>query len=474
MRKHQIIMIFCMATALSSYMHATTWNYDFGTATGSYSTAGQSTTFLPAAPSGTSRIRVGTAGGSINMDNPGLSAIGSGTELRIVAPTSAQYNKFAIYDYTASQVFQIRFTMLLGSSIGGNVNSGTFYFINGDGDRFSGNSGFSDDQSFAAFQMIFGAGGTITLRYRNTGAWTTINSTPVAQSTALELVILGNNSSAPVNYAYTGNSNSLGVNKIDLWINGTLYGNDLQKDRLADSANIDSFMFYGDSSTGNVANLFLDDITYQNSISSDITLPVELSSFTAIATANNFVELTWVTQSETGASGYYVYRNASNSLPDAQIVSPCILATNTSMEQTYSYVDDEIQSGTWYYWLQHLDLDGQSALHGPISIILNDNIDIEPPVIPQSSGLQSIYPNPFNFSTTIAFGIAKSEQVRIEIFNSKGQIVRDIEDTNLNIGNYRRNWNGSDNYGSGLPSGIYTIRMTAGKYCYTKKAVLVK
>ncbi|MDD4310565.1 MAG: hypothetical protein PHO32_09310 [Candidatus Cloacimonetes bacterium] len=92
MKQVKILILACMALTVLINMYADTWNYDLGTGSGSFATAGQSTTFLPTAPSGTARVRVGTAGGSINLENPGLAAIGTGTEIRIVAPSSMQYN----------------------------------------------------------------------------------------------------------------------------------------------------------------------------------------------------------------------------------------------------------------------------------------------------------------------------------------------------------------------------------------------
>ncbi|MBN2828817.1 MAG: T9SS type A sorting domain-containing protein [Candidatus Cloacimonetes bacterium] len=477
MKSYKIFSFLCLLFAITINISADTWNYDFGTGTGSFITAGQSTTFLPAPPSGTARVRVGTAGGSINMDNPGLAGLGTNTELRIVAPTSTQYNKFAIYDYTASQTFQIKFSMLMGSSTGGNVDSGSFYFFTGDGDRFSGNSGFSDDQTFAALQMILGSGGTVNLRYRRTGAWVTISSTPVAQSILLDFEIYGNNTASTINYTYGGNSQSIAANTFDLWINGSLYGDDLVKDRLADTANIDSFMFYGESSVGNVANLFIDDITYQNTIDSDEILPIELTSFTATTTQQDLVRLDWITQSESGVCGYYIYRNSIDTLPTANAVSPLISPTNTSSEHAYTFTDTEVENGTWYYWLQNLSLNGETQFHGPISIELNKEDDEDNPDIPedqQSVGLQSVFPNPFNPSTSIAFYLESDHWVDIDVFNTKGQKVRSLESLYVNSGSHVTTWDGMDNNGKSVSSGVYTVRMIAGQSCTTKRVVLLK
>ena len=102
------------------------------------------------------------------------------------------------------------------------------------------------------------------------------------------------------------------------------------------------------------------------------TLPVEMSSFSATLTANNYVQLNWVTQSETNLQGYYVYRCTAANLSSASIVSGLIQPTNTSSQQSYSFLDSEIyQSGQYYYWLYSMEMDGHGSFHGPASILVN-------------------------------------------------------------------------------------------------------
>jgi|GEM_PF-1462804 hypothetical protein len=204
------------------------------------------------------------------------------------------------------------------------------------------------------------------------------------------------------------------------------------------------------------------------------TLPVELSSFTAIATQQNYVRLNWVTQSETGVFGYYIYRNTTNELSGAQIVSNMISATNTSQLQSYSFTDQEVTVGTWYYWLQDMEIDGSVNFHGSITINLNAGTDTGTPVIPLVTSLKKIYPNPFNPSTTIAFGLAKTENVKIVIYNVRGQLIRTLLSETKQSDTYRLNWNGTNDQGQVLPSGVYYIKMSAGKYHTTQKLVILK
>ena len=96
-----------------------------------------------------------------------------------------------------------------------------------------------------------------------------------------------------------------------------------------------------------------------------------------------------------------------------------------------------------------------------------------PDIIP-FNGIRSIYPNPFNPLTTIDYEISKPADVKIEIYNNRGQLVRSFALGYKKQGSYKLTWEGEDNNGCLCSSGIYYIRMQAGKENYTKKAVLLK
>lgn len=207
----------------------------------------------------------------------------------------------------------------------------------------------------------------------------------------------------------------------------------------------------------------------------DNTLPVELSTFTVALNNYNNAVLTWVTQTETGVSGFYVFRNTEESLATAEMVSNLIPATNTSQQQVYLFTDKELGGpGTYYYWLQVSDMDGSDNFYGPITLVYQGGNEPGIPSIPQVTELKSIYPNPFNPSTTISYGLAEAADVKVQIFNSRGQLVRSISEGQRNAGNYNLIWNGTDNNGQSQPTGVYFVRLHAGKKVFNSKAVLMK
>ncbi len=218
--------------------------------------------------------------------------------------------------------------------------------------------------------------------------------------------------------------------------------------------------------------------TYQSFPAWDVdeeTLPVVLSSFSAILTSQNKVNVLWVTQTETNLTGFYILRADSEDVADAELISALIEPNNNSQQQTYVYSDNSlVEPGTYYYWLQVAEMDGNSALHGPTSINYTNQDNPGIPGVPLVTELKSVFPNPFNPTTTISYGIATATDVNFTIYNARGQVVRTVSKGVQAPNNYRLTWNGTDNNGKECSTGIYYIKMQAGKDSFVRKAVLMK
>ncbi len=208
---------------------------------------------------------------------------------------------------------------------------------------------------------------------------------------------------------------------------------------------------------------------------SDAPLPVELSSFTTTITAENFISLIWVTQSETAVAGYYIYRSTDTQLGNAIIVSPMIPAHNSPTQQIYSYTDSDLYaSGTYYYWLQNVDLDGSDSFHGPVSAYYNSQGEYSTPEVPQTTELGALYPNPFNPLVFIPYSLDEAAYVNISVYNNRGQLQHKYDLGVKAAGNYTISWDGTDLNGRPVSSGVYQVVMTSGKEVFTRKAVLLK
>lgn len=89
--------------------------------------------------------------------------------------------------------------------------------------------------------------------------------------------------------------------------------------------------------------------------------------------------------------------------------------------------------------------------------------------------LENAYPNPFFSSTTIKFSVPKDEKIRLEIYDIKGLLVNSLIDSDvMKAGIYEISWNGTNNSGNKVTSGIYFARLTSGSFMKSIKINLTK
>ena len=93
---------------------------------------------------------------------------------------------------------------------------------------------------------------------------------------------------------------------------------------------------------------------------------------------------------------------------------------------------------------------------------------------PLSYALEQNYPNPFNPETRIYFEIPVQQHVKLIVYNMRGQQVRTLVDDQYAAGRHIVNWDGRDNSGNRMPSGVYFYRIKAGDYIAHKKMTLLK
>jgi len=198
--------------------------------------------------------------------------------------------------------------------------------------------------------------------------------------------------------------------------------------------------------------------------------PVELSSFSATLTANLFVKLTWVSQTETNMVGYKVYRGTSANIADAEMLDiPMVPATNTSSSATYTVTDSNVlENNTYYYWLETIDYH-ETQFFGPTSVF----VDVTPPVTNQTKIVKS-GPNPFKIGDTynIQLDVKTGETGTVTIYNVIGQVVRTYSVTGGS--NQLVKWDGKDSRGNTCGSGIYFYKLSTPSVNQSKKIVVVK
>ena len=84
------------------------------------------------------------------------------------------------------------------------------------------------------------------------------------------------------------------------------------------------------------------------------------------------------------------------------------------------------------------------------------------------------YPNPFNPSTIIEFSLPVPTNIEIDIFNIRGQKIRSLTNDSFLAGSHKIEWNGTDDSGRAVGSGIYFYRMIANDFSVTRRMVLLK
>ena len=90
------------------------------------------------------------------------------------------------------------------------------------------------------------------------------------------------------------------------------------------------------------------------------------------------------------------------------------------------------------------------------------------------TALEQNYPNPFNGTTTIQYSVGEPCAVELRIYDPAGRVIRVLERTNRAAGRYSVLWNGTDDAGRDVASGIYFCRIKAGKYNQTRKVLYLR
>jgi len=213
-----------------------------------------------------------------------------------------------------------------------------------------------------------------------------------------------------------------------------------------------------------------------------IPLFLEVKSITAINSAlksfsisvgSEGVILEWSLKDTGPIKGFNIYRSTSDSTGFVKINNKLIEIISPYETTISLYYSDHsiVQSGlTYYYKLEQINIGGGKVLYGPKSIFVEKGTL----GIPLKYNLSQCYPNPFNPSTTIKFAIPRKSHVIIEVFNLLGQNVATLLDEEKLPGYYKAIWDGKDNHGLPLSSGLYFYRIKTKNYSNTKKMILIR
>ncbi|MBW6514505.1 MAG: T9SS type A sorting domain-containing protein, partial [Candidatus Syntrophosphaera sp.] len=148
-------------------------------------------------------------------------------------------------------------------------------------------------------------------------------------------------------------------------------------------------------------------------------------------------------------------------------------------EQLGLYVQPEYSEhitlpGTYHYYVVAVYAQGESEGTDPLEFSFPFVPNEDPQNQPLISKLHQNYPNPFNPSTTIRFDLATQSNVKLSVYNVKGQLVRRLLNEARSAGTHNIVWDGRDAQNRPVSSGIYFIRIESRDYTSTRRAILMK
>jgi hypothetical protein len=185
-------------------------------------------------------------------------------------------------------------------------------------------------------------------------------------------------------------------------------------------------------------------------------IPVELVSFTA-QVIDEVVHLNWTTATEQNNLGFEVEQKSIGEYTKIGFVSGHGTTTET---QNYTFIDDGLESGIYYYRLKQVDYDGTFEYSSVVEVEI---------IAPNKFALEQNYPNPFNPKTQIQFSIPTKTFVELTLYDELGNVISELISEEKQAGKYKVDFDATN-----LSSGIYFYRLQAGDFVDTKKMILLK
>jgi hypothetical protein len=192
------------------------------------------------------------------------------------------------------------------------------------------------------------------------------------------------------------------------------------------------------------------------------TTPVELTAFAARVNENR-IDLTWQTASESSNLGFALERRMEGESDWHQIAFLKGQGTTTTA-QSYSWSDGDIQPGVLFYRLKQVDTDGSFAYSDPVSVTFQ---------APAKWALAQNFPNPFNPATTLSYQIPAhgTGTVELTVYDLLGRRIRQLVREEARAGYYRLDWDGCDDQGVPVGSGVYMYILTAPETHIVRKMI---
>jgi len=245
---------------------------------------------------------------------------------------------------------------------------------------------------------------------------------------------------------------------------------DAEGDKMAGTTSLSvSASTSADNSDGETRDLSVD-----FSATWDVPVAAELASFASRITIDEDVLLQWSVASQSNNLGWEVFRSTDNRVFTK--VSDLIVGEGTSDEfSSYSYTDGNLPiADVLYYYLNQIDLDGTMTRSQVVEVLLSPTA-VSQQALPLVNSLKQNYPNPFNPETTISYDLSAESVVTLTIYDISGQVIRSVVNNQaMSAGQYKSVWDGRDERGVKVASGVYFYQLQSENFIAKKKMTLLQ
>ncbi|MBN1999754.1 T9SS type A sorting domain-containing protein, partial [candidate division KSB1 bacterium] len=225
--------------------------------------------------------------------------------------------------------------------------------------------------------------------------------------------------------------------------------------------------------TNTASNIFMGGLSISNSATAALgitqPIPIRLVSFTAERVPEAGIIVKWTPENEINMAGFYIAKCIEKN-GTYERIHPSIIPSvgHNHTTQCYEYMDmEETGEATYWYKLEEVDLHGKSSFYGPVGIT-------NTAAPPTGYSLQQNFPNPFNSATQLRYSLAKEGRINLDIYNIRGERVRQLMDKSQPAGTFNIVWDGKLDNRKDAVSGQYVCVLSVDGYVLSRKIVLLR
>jgi 6-phosphogluconolactonase (cycloisomerase 2 family) len=195
----------------------------------------------------------------------------------------------------------------------------------------------------------------------------------------------------------------------------------------------------------------------------DAPVAIMLESFKGMVKDGTPV-VTWTTGLELNTEGFHIYRSEDENGSFERLTSEAVPSKGGARGANYEFKDETARPNqSYFYKLRQVSVSGAGDEFGPFDVVFRASFELD-----------QNFPNPFNPNTTIRYTIAQDAHVTLTVYDVAGRRVRTLVDDNKRPNFYKIVWDGKNDNGEQVASGVYFYRLVAGQFTKSRKMVVLK